>query len=202
MLTLLLMFFAVFTLGSGLVVLPVVAIGMWWLWFHQAITLRNLPEERAAFRKDMGKFALQELRIGSGCWVLLVLLYGVITPEGRWYPLLLGVPLVTGVSLATISHLRKHKPLPEWLFPLKGRWLHGFLLAAALGGLLLAGPWFWACVGAVWMGASIGLQRPPLLWPWFIGLTVVALPAAIVCYTYLVWRLAWDEMAAARHPEE
>jgi hypothetical protein len=99
--------------------------------------------------------AFEELVLGGLCGCALVLMLG-----WTW----VGTAGVVGycalylVGLASLLTLFFARWFPEWLFPIRGRWLHRGLAGLALGLLFLTGPGPWALVGAwMWLGVLAGL---------------------------------------------
>jgi hypothetical protein len=142
--------------------------------------------------------AVEELVIGGAIWALAgagpgawKVLYLAAAEAARGWT---AVVYLVGLTALALAGLRV--PLPEWLFPVRGRWLRALLATLAVGGLLAAGPWWWLAT----MSWLVGSESSP-----GYGLvyraTAITLPVCVLLYAATLWRrLAAPPPAAAAVP--
>jgi hypothetical protein len=123
----------------GLLATPVAALVLLWIWFRY----RRLPADSPELRSAEGFivfFTAEELAFAPGGWVFF---FGgsLGAPDGLvWDPRPGFLPVYLAGLCLLAAALRRGR-IPEWLFPLRGRWLRLFLSAGAVLLLLYVGPW-------------------------------------------------------------
>lgn len=156
--------------GTDHGVMPLVAFGLLALWLAQwTPRWKELPS-RDRLTALIALLTAEEL-VACGLW------WNSSTPT---FPLIQGVrqellvaPVV--VCAAVLAIVWARVPLPEWAFPVRGRWLRGALAALALSGLVALGPW----------AASLMWQAQP-----FYRAAAVVLLLDVFLYTFWLWQHA------------
>jgi hypothetical protein len=124
--------------------------------------VRLLSRRRVPVRTVLAWIFIQELIVSPvWLWILDGTVFGAPLSEIR---LMLGA---LGLGLAVLLHSPIR--LPEWLFPLRGKWLRSFLATLALLGLAQIGPW-WVGTEMFWT-ESASSSGVPLHWwlPFLLG---------------------------------
>jgi hypothetical protein len=169
--------------------IPLMALVVLGLWLLQWRASRRPGRTNAWLQFLVCFTAIEELLVAPAWWIELCRSYGsYVLPSKKTFFWGALVPLSSspglllalyGVGSIALLLSWRRIPLPEWLFPMRGRWLRRLLAGAALISLLAAGPW-WFVVYKLAVEAAGGTMRPyvPLL---------VAVDIALYLWTVWVW---------------
>ena len=132
--------------------IPLMALVVLGLWLLQWQASRNPGRIHGWLRFLVCFTAIEELLLAPVWWLELcrsygsyvlpskkTLVWGALVPLSSSPALLLALYVVGSIALL-LSWRRL--PLPEWLFPMRGRWLRRLLAGTGLIALLAAGPWW------------------------------------------------------------
>lgn len=128
-----------FSSGGDHAVMPFLALALLAAWAPLWTRLGTRLPKREALLKLLAWVTLEELALSAWWW----------NASMTGYPLVPGVPQEAllgplAFCLLVLAVVWSRVRLPEWAFPLKGRWLRGALAAVALAGIVALGPWGFA----------------------------------------------------------